>query len=162
MLPTMEKHVRARWHGELDFRAASDEATVAMDASGATGAFRPAALVLAALAGCTGMDAISIMRKKRLHIDNYEVEVLGRQRDEHPRFFTSIEVTHIVEGRAIDDRAVARAIELSARKYCVVGANLAWGPTAINHRMHIVDEAGERDCDCLTIGPEGAGLSNLP
>lgn len=158
----MEKHIRARWQGELQFTATSDGAvSVPMGAEGVTDAFRPAALVLTSLAGCTGMDAISIMTKKRLRVERYEIDVVGQQREQHPRFFTTIEVTHLVEGHAIDDQAVARAIELSARKYCVVGANLAWGPTAINHRMRIVDEQGERSCDCLTIGPGGAGLSNL-
>lgn len=156
----MQKHITARWHSELLFTATSDEAgSVSLATAGTPDTFRPAALLLASLAGCTGMDAISIMAKKRLQVDGYHIDVVGDQREEHPRFFTAIEVTHIVAGQAIDDRAVARAIELSARKYCVVGANLAWGPTAINHRMRITDQDGERTCDCLTIGPHGAGLA---
>jgi putative redox protein len=159
----MEKHVSVRWRGDLDFTAASDgAATVSMGVEGDADAFRPAALLLVGLAGCTGMDAISIMTKKRQQIDSYQLDIVGQQRDEHPRYFTAIEVTHIIEGQAIDDVAVERAIELSARKYCVVGANLALGPTAINHRMRIIDAQGERSCDCLTSGPEGVGLSNLP
>ena len=158
----MHKHITLRWHGELDFTGTSDGAgTVAMGAAGSAESFRPAALLLASLAGCTGMDAISIMRKKRLQVERYEIDVEGEQREDHPRYFTSISVTHVVEGHAIDDKAVARAIELSARKYCVVGANLALGPTAINHRMRLIDEAGERECDCLTIGPSGAGMSAI-
>lgn len=157
----MEKQVTLHWSGGLDFEATSGESDpIHLGDADSPQRFRPAALLLAGLAGCTGMDAISIMRKKRLEVDRYEVVATGQQRDEHPRFFTSIVVEHIVEGRAIDDRAVARAIELSARKYCVVGANLASGDTSINHRMHITDEAGERTCDCLTIGPRGAGLSH--
>ncbi len=69
-------------------------------------------------------------------------------------------VEHIVRGSAIPDKAVARAIELSARKYCMVGANLASGDARINHRMRIIDDAGERTCDCITIGPRGKGLSH--
>ena len=69
-------------------------------------------------------------------------------------------VEHIVEGRGISDKAVSRAIELSARKYCMVGATLATGDCSINHRMRISDEQGERTCDCITIGPRGAGLSH--
>jgi len=157
----MEKHIHVRWSTGLDFRATSEDgASVTMGGPESTTSFRPAALVLAGLAGCTGMDAISIMAKKRLQIDRYEIEAVGQQRDEHPRFFTSIVVTHVLEGTSIDDAAVARAVELSARKYCVVGANLASGDTTINHQVRITDEAGERTCDCLTIGPRGRGLSH--
>jgi uncharacterized OsmC-like protein len=100
------------------------------------------------------------MTKKRLQVESYEVDAVGTQREEHPRFFTRIVVEHRITGTSIDDKAVARAIELSARKYCVVGANLASGDTEINHLMRVVDENGERTCDCLTIGPKGAGLSH--
>lgn len=156
----MEKHISVHWQGELGFVATSEsDARVLMDSTDPPGSYRPPTLVLAALGACTGMDAISIMRKKRVFVERYHVEVVGTQRDEHPRVFTSIVVDHIVEGRAIDDTAVARAIELSARKYCTVGANLASGEASINHRMRITDEAGQRTCDCVTIGPHGKGLS---
>ena len=159
----MEKRVSARWMPgtDMDFEATSDDGvSVTMSGQESTTGFRPSALLLAGLAGCTGMDAISIMAKKRQRIDRYEIEVLGEQRDEHPRFFTSIVVTHLLEGTSIDDAAVHRAVELSARKYCVVGANLASGDTSINHQVRITDENGERFCDCLTIGPRGKGLAH--
>ncbi len=158
----MDKHITARWgNNALDFTGTTDDsATVQMGSADARQTFRPAELVLASLAGCTGMDAISIMSKKRLAVESYTVEATGTQRDEHPRFFTHIVVEHVVKGASIDDKAVARAIELSARKYCVVGANLASGDTDINHLMRIIDENGERTCDCLTIGPKGKGLSH--
>ncbi len=117
------------------------------------------ALIPASLAGCAGMDALSIMRKKRQQVESYEVEVVAQQRHEHPRYFTSIEVLHVVHGKDIDDAAVARAIELSARKYCAVGATLALGDTTIRHSARITDRSGERTRDCVTIGPRGAGLS---
>ena len=155
----MAKHVTVQWNGELDFEATDDDgAKVAM--SPKPGVYSPAALILAGLAGCTGMDAASIMSKKKLAVDKYSVDVHGEQREAHPRFFTSITVEHIIEGTSIDDKAVARAVELSARKYCVVGANLASGDTSINHRVRVTDENGERTCDCLTIGPRGKGLSH--
>lgn len=157
----MEKRVAARWSVGLDFEAVTDEgASVKLAGPDSPQTFRPAGLVLAALAGCTGMDAISVMNKKRLQIASYRVEAVGQQREEHPRFFTSIVVTHIIEGTSIDDAAVAHAVELSARKYCVVGANLASGDTSINHLVVVRDENGERHCDCLTIGPKGRGLSH--
>lgn len=157
----MEKRVSLTWSKDLDFTATSEDGvSVELGGTESAGTWRPATLLLAGLAGCTGMDAISIMRKKRLQVTSYRVEAVGVQREEHPMFFTSIVVDHVLEGTSIDDAAVARAIELSARKYCVVGANLASGDTSINHRMRITDENGERSCDCLTIGPRGKGLSH--
>ncbi len=155
----MAKHVTVRWIGELDFEGA-DEDGARVSMSPAPGQFGPASLVMAALAGCTGMDAASIMSKKKVAVERYTVEVEAEQRETYPRSFTTITIDHIVEGKAIDDKAVARAIELSARKYCVVGASLASGDASINHRMRLIDEDGERTCDCLTIGPRGKGLSH--
>ena len=157
----MEKRINVRWSSGLDFTGTSEEgATVALGGPESPASFRPAGLVLVGLAGCTGMDAISIMSKKRMQIESYEVEAVGIQREEHPQFFTSIVVEHVIKGISIDDKAAARAIELSARKYCVVGANLASGDTSINHRFRIIDQNGERTCDCITIGPKGKGLSH--
>lgn len=155
----MTKHIRARWTGDLDFEGIAESGAV-VEMSQADERFGPSALVLAALAGCTGMDAVSIMTKKRVAFDDYRVEVHGEQREDYPKLFTSITVEHIVTGSNIDDKAVSRAIELSARKYCVVGASLATGDTSINHRMRVIDESGERTCDCLTVGPRGKGLAH--
>ncbi len=155
----MTKHVSAGWTGQLDFKATDDGGAV-VEMSQTDTAFGPSALVLASLAGCTGMDAVSILTKMRVVFDSYRVEVHGEQREDHPRSFTSIVVEHIVAGAAIRDRDVARAIELSAARYCVVGASLATGDTVINHRMRITDGSGERTCDCITIGPRGKGLSH--
>ncbi len=155
----MSKHVTVRWQGELDFEA-TDEGGATVRMSPRPEIYAPSALVLAALAGCTGMDAASIMHKKKVALESYTVTAQGEQREDHPRSFSTIIVEHLVEGRSIPDKAVARAIELSARKYCVVGAALASGDASINHRMRIRDETGERTCDCVTIGPQGQGLSH--
>jgi putative redox protein len=155
----MSKHVSVRWNGDLDFEG-SDAAGAFVEMSQSDEKFGPATLVLAALAGCAGMDVTSIMSKKQVPFDSYRVEVEGRQRRGYPRLYTSITVEHVVTGSNVDDQAVARSIELSARKYCVVGASLASGDAEINHRMRVTDERGERIRDCLTVGPKGKGLSH--
>ena len=154
----MAKHVTVRWHGELDFEASEDEGAV-VPLSPREDAYSPGGLVLAALGGCTGMDTALIMRKQRVAVDGYEVEVSGEERKTQPTVYTSIVVEHTVRGESIDDKAVARAIELSARTYCMVGANLASGDAEINHRLRIIDDAGERTSDCVTVGPRGKGLT---
>jgi putative redox protein len=155
----MEKHVSLSWRQGVEFTALSEDG-VAVELGGAESvdAFRPAAMLLVALGGCTGMDAISIMLKKRLAVSSYRVLVQGVQRDEHPKVYTSIVVEHVVEGTGIDDTAVTRAVELSARKYCAVGATIAQGETTIGHRTRVIDERGERTCACVVIGPRGQGL----
>jgi putative redox protein len=88
----------------------------------------PMELLLLALGSCTGVDVVSILRKKRLQVTEYRVEVRGDRREEHPRSYKRMEVHHIVTGRNISERSVAQAIALSEEKYCSVAATLR--PTA--------------------------------
>jgi putative redox protein len=84
----------------------------------------PMELLLLALGGCTGVDVISILRKKRQHVTGYRIEVHGDRREEFPRAYTKLYVKHIVTGRSVSEQAVASAIELSDQKYCSVAATL--------------------------------------
>jgi putative redox protein len=88
----------------------------------------PMELLLLALGSCTGVDVVSILRKKRQMVTDYRVEVRGERREEHPRSYKRMEVHHIVTGRNVSERSVAQAIELSEKKYCSVAATLR--PTA--------------------------------
>jgi putative redox protein len=88
----------------------------------------PMELLLLALGSCTGVDVVSILRKKRQSVTHYRVEVRGERREENPRSYRRMEVHHIVTGRNISNRSVAQAIELSEKKYCSVAATLR--PTA--------------------------------
>jgi putative redox protein len=134
-------------------RTGSGHTIILDNATGDTGA-RPAELIPLALAGCTAMDVISILRKKRQDVRRYEVLAAGAQQDEHPNAFTRIDVTHIVEGAGIDPAAVHRAIELSATKYCSVGATLSSGITEIHHGYVLRDEAGnEQSAEVIVLGP---------
>jgi putative redox protein len=84
----------------------------------------PMELLLIALGSCTGIDVISILKKKRQKVTDYRIEVSGERRDDFPRSYTRFDVKHIVAGHALNERAVARAIELSEQKYCSVAATL--------------------------------------
>ena len=141
--------------GDLRFvaRAGSGHTLILDGARGDTG-LRPAELIPIALAGCTGMDVISILRKKRQEVTRYEVRAEGLQMDEHPNAFTRIDVVHVVEGPALDVDAVRRAIELSATDYCSVGATLASGITEIHHGYIVRDGAGsEQAAEVVVVGP---------
>jgi len=86
--------------------------------------FRPLELILIGLAGCTAMDVISILGKKRQQVTALEVKTHGDQAEEHPRSLTRFQVEYVVTGKRIDHEAVERAVELSQTKYCSVSATL--------------------------------------
>jgi putative redox protein len=114
---------------------------------------RPAELVPLALAGCTAMDVISILRKKRQAVTRYDVQAAGVQSDEHPNEFRRIDVVHVVEGD-VEVAALERAIELSATKYCSVGSTLSTGVTEISHAYRLRTPAGgELTGEVLVMGP---------
>lgn len=121
------KQAVATWTGDgLAFDAVTGSgATLHLNNQGA--ALRPAELLMVGLAGCTGMDVIDILRKKRQVVTDFQVEARGEQADDHPHRYVRIEVTYIVTGRDIDPEAVRRAIELSETKYCSVAASLRPG-----------------------------------
>ncbi len=85
----------------------------------------PKGLLLVALGSCTGMDVISVMRKKRQVVTAYTINVYATEATEHPKVYTSILVEHILSGPKVDEAAVARSIELSITKYCPVHALLS-------------------------------------
>jgi putative redox protein len=82
----------------------------------------PMELLLMGTAGCTAMDVISILRKKRQQVTAYQVRIHGSRADEHPQVYTDITIEHILTGHALSETAVAQAIELSETKYCSASA----------------------------------------
>jgi putative redox protein len=108
------------WQGSgLDFRAQTAGGySFAMhapsDADGAT----PMEYLLAGVAGCTAMDVVSILQKKRQKVHGFEVRIEGTQANSDPHVFTHVNVTYVVRGEQVDPAALERAIELSQTKYC--------------------------------------------
>jgi len=95
---------------------------VQMDADSSYGGtdsgVRPMEMIALGLAGCIAMDVISILRKKRQEVTQFEVRVDAPRSPEYPKVFTSVVITYIVTGRNVDESAVLRSIELTATKYC--------------------------------------------
>lgn len=90
-----------------------------------TGA-RPIELILYGIAGCTAMDVISILEKKRQDVRGIEIVVEGEQRtDEYPKIYTEIRLHYVVTGFGVSEEAVRRSIQLSEEKYCSVGGMIA-------------------------------------
>ncbi len=114
----------------------------AEEAVGGTGAGpQPHLLLLQAMAGCTAMDVISILRKKRQQVSGLKVEVQGVRADQHPKVYTQIDVLYRVWGKSVDSQAVERAIELSRTRYCPVIAML--GKVAEIHTRYDIKEESE-------------------
>jgi putative redox protein len=102
----------------------------------------PVEMLLFALAGCHGMDVISILRKKRQSVAAYAIEVSGDRRDEHPKSFTRIEIVHRFAGKDLNPKAIQEAIDLSHHKYCSVHASLDPRITVVN-RFEIEAASGD-------------------
>jgi putative redox protein len=86
--------------------------------------FKPIELMLVSLAGCTAMDVISILQKKRLDVHEFDVRVQADRKEDHPKVFTHITLEFIITGKDIDEPSVRRAVDLSAEKYCAAQAML--------------------------------------
>lgn len=87
---------------------------------GSEAATKPMELLLIALGGCTGMDVVSILRKKRMPFDKFELKINGSIHQEHPKYFEKIDIEYIFYGNNIVKKDVVHAIELSEQKYCAV------------------------------------------
>ena len=137
-------HAKAVWNGDMAFTGVNDEGfLLPMDSKKAAGGhdmgFRPLQLMAIGLAGCTGMDVISILKKKRQEVTQFEVNAEVERASEHPKVFTKIVLAYKVTGKNIDPQAVERAVELSETKYC--GAQAMLRQTAeITHTITIVQE----------------------
>ena len=137
----MTKEVTLRQVRGITFAAkGNSNHWVIMDGSaefgGSLAGSTPKELLLMALAGCTSTDVIPILRKKRVPLQGYEVNVKGVEREEHPRIFTTIHVEYVFYGDGIEKADVERAIELSTTKYCSASAILS-ASAPITHSYRI-------------------------
>ncbi|MCD6291750.1 MAG: OsmC family protein [Anaerolineae bacterium] len=126
----MAVEAKVTWQGDMEFEGtASSGHVVTLDGAtehgGHDAGFRPMELLLVGLAGCTAMDVISILRKKRQDVTGFEVSVRGERAERHPRVYTEIHVEYVIRGNDIAPQAVERAIQLSEKKYCPATAMLS-------------------------------------
>ena len=122
--------VAVQWKEHMTFIGTPDSGfSVQMDADSGFGGtnkgVRPMEMVALGLAGCTAMDVISVLQKKRQQVTGFEVRVNAPRSAEHPKVFTKALITYIVSGKNIDESALLRSIELAATKYCPAQLMLA-------------------------------------
>ncbi len=144
------------WQEDMTFVGTPDSGfAIQMDAEpvlgGSNQGVRPMELIALGLGGCTAMDVISILRKKRQQVTGFEVRVDAPRSFEHPKVITRAELRYIVTGKNIDEAAVLRAIELSSTKYCP--AQIMLGQAfPIDLHYEIYEDEGENNLRLVSQG----------
>ena len=138
--------VRVKWRDEATFVGTTASGhTVTMDgppdAGGRDLGPRPMEMVLLGLGGCSAFDVVHILRRGRQPVSGCEVEVDAERADTDPKVFTRIHMRFSLSGDGLAESKVARAVELSAEKYCSVVRMLA-STAEITHEWRIVQAAG--------------------
>jgi len=134
--------ITADWKGEQTFTATNaNGGQVQMGTLDGKPGVGPMQLLLVGVAGCTGMDIVSILKKKRAELTDFQVKVRGKRAEDYPMVWTEIEVTYLLWGNGIKEKDVAQAIHLSEKKYCSVGIML--GKTARITSSYAILKPGE-------------------
>jgi len=122
----MKEAVQLKWTEDMAFEATVDNHRIMLDAKPEHGGKdkgpRPKPLMMVSLAGCTAMDVVSLMKKMRVDIKDFNVTVEGELTEEHPKHFTSMHIIYEFTGDNLPLDKIQRAIELSQDRYCGVSA----------------------------------------
>ena len=120
----MQHTVETAWKGNMQFDSEVNGHHVMLDAmvesGGQNSGVRPKELLLTSLAGCTGMDVISILRKMRQEPTYFNIRVDAELTEEHPTHYTSMNITYEFRGENLDMEKLKKAVELSQERYCGV------------------------------------------
>lgn len=120
-----KKHTASvNWKGEMSFETEVNNHKFMIDADEKVGGKdrgpRPKPLMLAALVGCTGMDVVSILKKMRVEVDDFNVSVEGEQNDEHPVQYARMHIIYEFKGKDLPRAKIEKAVNLSQERYCGV------------------------------------------
>ena len=121
----MQINAQLKWTDGMQFvaRAGNGPAVVIDSSDGGSGA-SPMELVLIGVAGCTAIDVIMILQKKRADVSDFQINISGERAEEHPQRYTKIHIEYVLHGKNIKPKAVEQAIQLSETKYCGAIASL--------------------------------------
>ncbi|MBP7507868.1 MAG: OsmC family protein [Prolixibacteraceae bacterium] len=122
----MSDKISINWKENMAFEADADNHKYMIDASveggGSDLGMRPKKLMLIALAGCSGMDVISILKKMKIEPASFDVKVEGELTEEHPKHYISMHIIYEFSGDNLPLEKLQRAVELSEERYCGVWA----------------------------------------
>jgi len=123
----MKETITTRWLNDLAFEAEVDGHKLYMDSSmehgGKNTGPRPKPLMMVALAGCTGMDVVSILKKMKMDFEDFSVEAEGDVTEDHPKRFEGMKLIYRIKGKNIKRSNVEKAVNLSKTRYCGVSVN---------------------------------------
>ncbi|MBD0779912.1 OsmC family protein [Maribacter sp. ANRC-HE7] len=118
-------HITTKWLGGMAFESNNPSGQdLRIDAGPENGGegngFRPKALMLSALAGCSGLDVASLIKKMKLKVDDFQIDTIANLTDEHPKYYDAVTVEYHFYGKDLDEKKLQRAVDLSVEKYCGV------------------------------------------
>ena len=121
----MKEHITTTWLGNMKFESTnSSEHNLLLEASeenGGTGdGYRPKALMLSGLAGCSGLDVASLIKKMKLEVENFKIEIEANLTEVHPKYYDKVAMNFHFQGHNLDEKKLQKAVNLSIEKYCGV------------------------------------------
>ena len=123
----MKEMVNVSWMDGMAFEASVSGKKIIMDADVSVGGNdrgpRPKPLMMVSIAGCTGMDVISILEKMRVKVDRFNVKVEGELTEEHPKHFSKMNIIYEFSGKDLPMAKLEKAVKLSQDRYCGVSFN---------------------------------------
>ena len=123
----MKETITTKWLSDMAFESEVDGHKIYMDSSlehgGKNMGPRPKPLMMVALAGCTGMDVASILKKMRENVEEFSIDIEGDVTEEHPKRFEGMKIIYRLKGKGISRKNVEKAVDLSQSRYCGVSAN---------------------------------------
>lgn len=132
----MKQSIETAWKGKMKFEAVLDGHTIVVDAPVEAGGEdlgpRPKKLMMLALAGCTGMDVVSLLNKMRVEFDDFNITVDANVTDEHPKQYDAMHIIYRFKGKNLPMDKLQKVVEMSQEKYCGVsaaykkGMNVTW------------------------------------
>ena len=118
-------HISTKWLGNMAFESNNPSGhdlriDAGPDDGGESSGYRPKALMLSGLAGCSGLDVASLIKKMKLEVDNFHIETIANLTDEHPRYYDTVKIEYHFYGSNVEEKKLQRAVDLSVEKYCGV------------------------------------------
>ncbi len=118
-------HISTKWKGGMAFESNNPSGLdLTIDAAPEDGGegkgLRPKALMLSGLAGCSGLDVASLIKKMKLEVDDFSIETVANLTDEHPKYYDHVVIEYHFYGANLNEEKLQRAIDLSVEKYCGV------------------------------------------
>lgn len=117
--------VTTKWLGKMAFESSNPSGlNLTIDAGPDDGGqgkgLKPKALMLSALAGCSGLDVAMLIKKMKLDVENFSIETIANLTDEHPKYYDAVIIEYHFWGGSLDEKKLQRAVDLSVEKYCGV------------------------------------------